>query len=690
MSGLPPQQIPVKPVFLFSLFTATIVCAIAWPLFSSDTVFVGSGGDAVSAVLPHLEFIARALQSGRIPLWNPHIFTGIPELAGAQWGVLYPFETILLPLIGAPAYLSLTLCFHMFLVAVFGYLLTASWLRATGFGPMPVASAVGGTGIAFSGFVSGHIFAGHVGIVQSLPWMVLMGYAGVECVSGRFIYSLLLSIAVALSILAGGIHVLPFGLLSAFAVWVVAAKRNQLKKAAFLIIAGLFLGLFIAAIQIIPVVELALNSARSHVDLRPAPQWVLHDISELVFKDFSKDTTSLETSAYVGPVAVFLALIALVFRDTRKKAFLMWALVVIFILLAGPIGVYVQLALPGLSLLRVPARSLLGVDILLPLLAALAIASIQGRLHGRWVSLLLLGGVAAFGIFTSIPAFWTAERSRPSMTDDLSDLFVQLTPNFRAVSVLRPSWNVSMKKGWLHLGGYEPLAPLRTALLTKTLVTGDPYGPWSALYAIYPPHEEVRTDPRWGAFAVRLIMSRDGIEPLPDMKLLHAEGGFALWENLAARPRARFVACPKNASSPEDALKFLSDEPTNDFIETHMQLQCAPSLAKVRMIRDDPEELEIEVDASGQGWLVVADLAYPGWEASVDGQKTGILPANCAARAIAVPKGRHVIKMWFDPLSFRIGAFISLAALLVLIVIFMRWLYQHFHSRSDCAIRHLV
>jgi hypothetical protein len=61
--------------------------------------------------------------------------------------------------------------------------------------------------------------------------------------------------------------------------------------------------------------------------------------------------------------------------------------------------------------------------------------------------------------------------------------------------------------------------------------------------------------------------------------------------------------------------------------------------------------VEIEVNAPKAGIVVLHDLFYPGWEASVDGHKEPILRANILFRGVEVLPGHHRIEFSFHPLS---------------------------------------
>jgi len=64
---------------------------------------------------------------------------------------------------------------------------------------------------------------------------------------------------------------------------------------------------------------------------------------------------------------------------------------------------------------------------------------------------------------------------------------------------------------------------------------------------------------------------------------------------------------------------------------------------------------------------VTSETYYPGWEATVDGRRTPIRPANLVMRAVPVPSGDHVLTFTNRPPAFRHGALLAALGLLVLI-----------------------
>ena len=77
--------------------------------------------------------------------------------------------------------------------------------------------------------------------------------------------------------------------------------------------------------------------------------------------------------------------------------------------------------------------------------------------------------------------------------------------------------------------------------------------------------------------------------------------------------------------------------------------------------------VEIETQSDGPRMLVLTDVYYPGWAAFLDGRPATIYLANHAFRAVWVPGGKHIIRFEYRPLSFKIGAAISVFTLLGLL-----------------------
>jgi len=132
-------------------------------------------------------------------------------------------------------------------------------------------------------------------------------------------------------------------------------------------------------------------------------------------------------------------------------------------------------------------------------------------------------------------------------------------------------------------------------------------------------------------------------------------------------PHVRWTSCVRSAQSSSEALEqILSNEVDFDKVavmETREALQvnnCSgESQTKLNVISENPNHLEVKIEAAVTGYLLVAEVWYPGWVARVDGQPTRILRADYLFRAVEVPVGKHEVVFAYRPLTFYLGACVS-------------------------------
>jgi len=94
--------------------------------------------------------------------------------------------------------------------------------------------------------------------------------------------------------------------------------------------------------------------------------------------------------------------------------------------------------------------------------------------------------------------------------------------------------------------------------------------------------------------------------------------------------------------------------------------------ARIQTAQPSNTALEITVDSPARGFLVVRDIDYPGWHASRNGAEVPIYRANYIQRGVVVEPGANHIRFEYTPNSFRLGAAVSLATLLVMVLISLR------------------
>jgi hypothetical protein len=99
----------------------------------------------------------------------------------------------------------------------------------------------------------------------------------------------------------------------------------------------------------------------------------------------------------------------------------------------------------------------------------------------------------------------------------------------------------------------------------------------------------------------------------------------------------------------------------------------AGEFTPARAVWHGPNRFTISVDAPADGALVVNELWYPGWTAVLDGKASPILRANHLFMGVPVSRGRATIEFVFASSAVRIGALISLFAVLGLAAALVLW-----------------
>ncbi len=91
--------------------------------------------------------------------------------------------------------------------------------------------------------------------------------------------------------------------------------------------------------------------------------------------------------------------------------------------------------------------------------------------------------------------------------------------------------------------------------------------------------------------------------------------------------------------------------------------------ARTTVVSDAGDSMLIDVDAQGSGYVVVADALQQGWRATVDGHAAALRPADDAVVAIALTKGRHVVRLWYSPAGRRPALLLSAGGLLACVAL---------------------
>lgn len=160
---------------------------------------------------------------------------------------------------------------------------------------------------------------------------------------------------------------------------------------------------------------------------------------------------------------------------------------------------------------------------------------------------------------------------------------------------------------------------------------------------------------------------------IPGARLKHQDAGLFIYALPRALGRVFFARTAREADD-DVVFRALS---ARDFDPESSVLLAPPSgplpapragrgFSVARVVRDAPEALTVDTEASEAGYLVLTRSYDGGWKARLDGAEVPLLRADLALSAVLVPAGGHRLELAYRPAAFRVGAALSVASLVVL------------------------
>lgn len=127
--------------------------------------------------------------------------------------------------------------------------------------------------------------------------------------------------------------------------------------------------------------------------------------------------------------------------------------------------------------------------------------------------------------------------------------------------------------------------------------------------------------------------------------------------------------------------QFQGGKVINELETLHLNTFDKPSSFKINHISEKPGSLEVNFESDSHGFFVYSNSFYPGWEAYLNGQKIPVYIADSYVKGVVIPEGGlHNLKIFYNPLSFKLGATLSLLAVLITIIYF-------FYDRKHQLVR---
>jgi len=677
---------------LAAVLALAVVALLARPLLRGE-IYVGS--DLGTFHLPIRAFYAKCLAEGWSFLWFPGWFSGFYLHGEGQGGFLHPLNALLY------AGLPLSLAFGIETVRGPVFLLAGGWLWLRRLAIPPDACWAGAAGLAFGAFAFHHFVHPNItAAVAHVPWLlwathVLLGAAGRPWWAPAALALLTTSQALLahpqflwISAVVEGLWVLVLAGAGA-----LASGRRLLEW-----LAAKALGVLGAGAALLPLLDALALSHRAQVDEGFAASFAIHPLGVLqlvgpyLFAGRTVGELVMELSLYAGavPVLAFAWLLARRRHLGRLRPFAVASLVlaVLGVLLAlGELGgLYrLQVSLPILGQLRAPARYALLVQVAAAAATALAFADLAGRpglTRGR--ALWLAGPVALSLVAIGVAAAFVGVVPEARLADPWQ---VAVGPLLLALAAVLFAW--AARGGTLALSALIVLAVADLGAYGLSFVAAPPPERIETFAArqsvpeglggarMYRGRPEltlsgVRLASGYAALIPRRVLDLRLASPLRlDARMRNvlrvSQVGFAEARTRIPRPlpRARLVSLAQVSDDPDRDIAAI-DPAAVALVDRPVDLE-AGTPGRARILRDEPGDIEIAVEAPGRRLLVVSESHHPGWRALRDGEPCELVRVYGDYLGCAIEAGTRRVELRFRPDSYRDGVRLSAAALALLL-----------------------
>ena len=645
--------------------------------------------DVLRQLYPFKTETIEQLKSGHLPLWNPHNFSGSPLLANFQASALYPLS-LLYFLFSQPLAWSIL----VFLQPVLSSLFTYWYCRSIKLSPL--AWTLASVSFAYGSFMTVWLEYNTIGHV--ILWLPLVLLA----IEKRWTLVLVLSLALPFFAghpqIAAGVY-----LFTLIYYWI---RRGRVTMV-------LLLPIGVAAVQIIPGMELMVNSARNSlsydffVDKVLIQPWQL---IMLVLPDFFGNPatrTYWPTDTYIGKV-LSIGLVPLLFllataraKGSLKGIFIVTAVSVLLLATNNPITVFLY-QLPQLRsssptlfifLFQFSLAILCGIgldqfikephtikkltkrSLLVIILLGLGFLSTRTVGYGTrsviYATLLSLATLALFfiGITRRKHMLLVIALVLLVQIADLFYAFHKFNP-FVPASLVYPPTDVTNflteKAGVDRIWGYGTAAIEANFATQLGLYSPDGYDPlYPKWYGEYLTTSKGGMGARSDAYITPGFGSRDLIDNTDRLFLLNRLGVKYILDRVENQTIA-----PSNFATMYDSDGWI-------VYENKDAVPRAELLSRDGQVHIDsytPSRVDLSVSTNIRDTLVLSDTYYHGWIARVDGHETEIRVVNRALRAVSIPAGNHTITFSYEPQSVRLGIIMTIVSLGALVGLL--WKYE--------------
>lgn len=151
-----------------------------------------------------------------------------------------------------------------------------------------------------------------------------------------------------------------------------------------------------------------------------------------------------------------------------------------------------------------------------------------------------------------------------------------------------------------------------------------------------------------------------------------------IYENKQALPRffltSDYIVSPNNKDAITKIYSPLDLSKTLILNKTPQTPVTRNAKGTVKLITYKPNQISFSTSSTGNMLFFLSDNYYPFWAATVDGKETTIYKADMTFRAVTIPAGHHILRMYYNSKSFFIGLLLSgIGIVFVILYSFYLW-----------------
>jgi len=676
-----------KPTIKSLALILLAIVAFYWNIIFTRQFSMVTASETVNQAYSWFHFWAEGVRRGSVPLWDPYAFGGRSYIGEMQTAAFYPLHLIfaLFPAnrsgLLAPALYHFNFVFAHLLAAYFMFAL----IRELGLDRFPALLA----GVIYS-------LGGFVGVVpwphlmESTIWLPLQFLLMLRALRARetrrwLLYAALAGLTLAMSILAGGLHIVMMQavILVTAAAYHAVRNRTDWRRPAAVVGIVFAAGLAGGAVQLLPSAEYSAHTVRfitgtywpanQKIPIAYLPDAILpRTLASYLFSwNFQGMLGPGEVlSPYLGIFPLLLAVIG--FWKNRAQLWVRYSAgltVGAFLYALGASSLLYGLIyalVPLIWMAREAERFLyvghFGLTILAAYGAQTLFCGVETPAAWRVLNRVLLGlalasaAVLSLPLVIGVPALksWTewsllfiilayplfqyvAGNGQDATARFLVAAFIVFDLHSftfiyqNKIEVARTSGNqldrlISMRGAADFLKTLP--RPFRVYVaVDPPLNFGDSYGIETFSGGAVTLATNYMGLMSKGGPGIDLLNARYYLKPASatDPNPIYADANWKIYANPGARPRAWIEQTAGNASVREHSARHIG----------------------------------VSVSAAGPGMLVLSELFYPGWEARVNGKPVPTYEVDGGLRGISVPQGDSLVTDDYAPRSVMLGGILS-------------------------------